>query len=70
MGILANFKIRTKVLFALSPLALMVVLAALYSSIEMHRIDAWYSNLISKDVKALHNLTIARVLNNRFGQLL
>src|SRR5271170_6849222 len=70
MGILANFKIRTKVLFALAPLAVMVIVAALYSSIQMHRIDSWYGALIRKDVKALHNLTIARVLNNRFGQLL
>ena len=35
MGLLANFKIRTKVLVALLPLVLMVLVAALYSSIEM-----------------------------------
>jgi signal transduction histidine kinase/DNA-binding response OmpR family regulator/HPt (histidine-containing phosphotransfer) domain-containing protein len=70
MGILANFKIRNKVLLALLPLAVMVIVAALYASIEMNRIDTWYSDLIDKDVKCLHNLTISRVLNNRFGQLL
>ena len=48
----------------------MLILAALYASIEMNKIDTWYSDLIGKDVKALHNLTVARVLNNRFGQLL
>jgi signal transduction histidine kinase/CheY-like chemotaxis protein len=70
MGILANFRIRTKVLLALLPLAVMVIVAALYASIEMNRIDTLYSDLIDKDVKCLHNLTIARVLNNRFGQLI
>src|SRR5271170_980195 len=70
MGLLANFRIRTKVFVALLPLAVMVIVAALYASIEMKRIDTWYSDLISKDVKALQHLTVARVLNNRFGQLL
>jgi signal transduction histidine kinase/DNA-binding response OmpR family regulator len=70
MGILSNLKIRTKVLLALLPLALMVALAALYASIEMERIDTWYSNLIDRDVLALQSLTAARALNNRFGQLL
>jgi signal transduction histidine kinase/DNA-binding response OmpR family regulator/HPt (histidine-containing phosphotransfer) domain-containing protein len=70
MGLLANFRIRTKVFVALLPLAVMVIVAALYASIEMKRIDSWYSDLIGKDVRALHHLTVARVLNNRFGQLL
>jgi signal transduction histidine kinase/CheY-like chemotaxis protein len=70
MGLLANFKIRTKVFVALLPLAVMVIAAALYASIEMNKIDTWYSDLIGKDVKALHNLTLARVLSNRFAQLL
>jgi len=70
MGLLANFKIRTKVFLALLPLAVMVIVAALYASIEMNRIDTRYSDLIGQDIKALHNLTVARVLSNRFGQLL
>jgi signal transduction histidine kinase/CheY-like chemotaxis protein len=70
MGVLANCKIRTKVLVALLPLAIMVIAAALYSSIEMHRIDAWYSALIDRNIKGLQNLTVARALNDRFGQLL
>jgi len=70
MGLLANFKIGTKVFVSLLPLAVMVIVAALYASIEMKRIDTRYSDLIGKDVNALHNLTVARVLSNRFGQLL
>ncbi len=70
MGLLANFKIRTKVLIASLPLVVMVIVAALYTSIEMNRIDARYGDLIGRDVKALYNLTVARVLDNRFHQLL
>src|SRR6201989_1400497 len=70
MGLLANFKIRTKVFVALLPLAIMVLVAALYASIEMNRIDTRYSDLTGKEVKALHNLMVARVMSNRFGWLL
>src|SRR4029077_7944154 len=70
MGLLANFKIRTKVLAALFPLVVMVLVAALYSSIEMKTIDTLYSDLIARDVKALQNLTAARALDNRFGLFL
>jgi signal transduction histidine kinase/CheY-like chemotaxis protein len=70
MGLLANFKIRTKVLVALLPLVLMVLVAALNASLEMNRIDTRYSELLGRDVKALHDLTIARVMDNRFHQLL
>src|ERR1035441_57360 len=67
MGLLANFKIRTKVLIALLPLAIMVIVAVLYSSIEMKRIETRYSDLLDRDVKALQSLTTARALDNRFG---
>jgi signal transduction histidine kinase/CheY-like chemotaxis protein len=70
MGLLANFRIRTKVLAALLPLVLMVLVAALYSSIEMNRIDKSYSDLIARDVKALQNLNVARASDNRFGLFL
>ncbi|QNI32714.1 response regulator [Alloacidobacterium dinghuense] len=70
MSLLANFKIRTKVLIALLPLVVMVIVGATYASIEMQRIDGWYSNLINNDVKALHDLTIARSLSTQFGLLL
>src|ERR1700761_656990 len=46
MGVLSNLKIRTKVLLALLPLALMVIVAALYTSTEMEKINSWYGNLI------------------------
>jgi two-component system sensor histidine kinase/response regulator len=67
MGLLANLKIRTKVLVALLPLAIMVIIAALYSSDRMSTIDARYSSLLDKDVEALHNLTLAQAHNNEFG---
>ncbi len=70
MGLLENLKIRTKVLIALMPLAVMVVLSALYSSTEMEGIDRWYSSLIGRDVKSLQNLTVARSLNNQYIELL
>ena len=70
MGLLANLKIRTKVIIALLPLAIMVIVAALYSSDRMSTIDATYSSLIAREVRALQSLTVARALNNRFGQQL
>jgi two-component system, sensor histidine kinase and response regulator len=68
--LLANFKIRKKLLVALLPLALMVLAAALYASIEMIRIDSWYSALIDRDVQALQILTDARGKTTQYGQLL
>src|SRR5215472_13611216 len=66
MGLLANFKIRTKVLIALLPLAIMVIIAVLYSSDRMSTIDARYSGLLENDVKALQNLTLVQAHNNKF----
>ncbi len=70
MGVLANFKMRTKVLVALLPLAVMVIGCALYASIEMKEIDAWYSDLINHDFKSYRSLSLARALSNRFNQYL
>ena len=70
MGLLANFRIRTKVFVALLPLAVMVIVAAIYSSIEIRNIDTRYSSLLDRDVKVLQNLTEARALNNQFSLLL
>src|SRR5246127_2286840 len=70
MSLLANLKIRTKVLIALLPLAIMVIVAALYSSDRMKTIDARHTGLLDKDVKALQNLTLAQAYNNRFGLFL
>jgi hypothetical protein len=52
---------------ALLPLAIMVIIALLYSSNRMSTIDARYSGLLDKDVKALQNLTLAQAHNNKFG---
>jgi hypothetical protein len=70
MSLLANLKIRTKVLIALLPLAIMVIIAALYSSDRMSTIDVRHSGLLDKHVKALQNLTLAQAYNNRFGLFL
>ena len=45
----------------------MVIVATLYSSIEMKRIDTWYSGLIDSDIKAQQDPSAARALGNRFG---
>jgi hypothetical protein len=64
MGLSANFKIRTKIIIALLPLTIMVIVAVLYSSDRMSTIDAGYSGLIDKDINALQDLTFAQSLNN------
>ena len=70
MSLLANLKIRTKVLIALLPLAIMVIIAALYSSDRMTTIDARYSGLLEKNVEVLQNLTLAQSHSNKFGLFL
>ena len=46
MGFLTNLRLRRKLLIAMVPLALMVVVAGVYSSVESKMIDTWYSVLI------------------------
>jgi signal transduction histidine kinase/CheY-like chemotaxis protein len=70
MALLANRTIRTKLLLAGLPLALMVILATLYSSVTSKRIDTQYSDMIDHDVKALQNLSVARAHTNRVGLFL
>src|SRR5271156_5867701 len=70
MGWLTNLKIRRKLLLALSPLVVMIVLGALYSSIASRKIDASYSELINRDVKTLQSLSVARAHSNRIGLFL
>jgi two-component system sensor histidine kinase/response regulator len=70
MSLLANFKIRTKLLVAMLPLALMAIGAGVYSSIESQKIDAWYSNLIDNYVKTFQSVTAARGNTMRFRLLL
>ncbi|RSL15628.1 two-component system sensor histidine kinase/response regulator [Edaphobacter aggregans] len=70
MALLANLRIRAKLLLTVLPLALMVVLATLYSSITSRQIDAHYSNMIDHDVKTLQSLSVARAHANRVGLFL
>jgi PAS domain S-box-containing protein len=70
VGLLANLRIRTKLLVALLPLVIMVVSAAVYGSVAMIKIDTEYSVLIEKGEKALQSLTETRVRVNRFWQSL
>jgi signal transduction histidine kinase/CheY-like chemotaxis protein len=70
INFLANLKLRRKLLIAMTPLALMVVVAGVYSSFESKTIDTWYSNLIDTEVKALRSLAEARSHTNRFGLFL
>jgi signal transduction histidine kinase/CheY-like chemotaxis protein len=60
MGLLANLRIRTKVLVAMLPLALMAIGAGVYSSLESQKIDTWYSDLIDNYVKTFQSVTAAR----------
>ncbi|HEY4049832.1 MAG TPA: MCP four helix bundle domain-containing protein, partial [Acidobacteriaceae bacterium] len=69
-ALLGNLKIRAKLLLAGLPLALMVVIATLYSSIQSKSIDTAYSELFDHDVKSLQSLSVARAHTNRFGLFL
>jgi signal transduction histidine kinase/DNA-binding response OmpR family regulator/HPt (histidine-containing phosphotransfer) domain-containing protein len=66
MGLLENLKLRRQLLIAMAPLAVMVILAGLYSSIQSKRIDTWYSQLIDNEVKAVHHIDTARSISRRF----
>jgi signal transduction histidine kinase/CheY-like chemotaxis protein len=70
ISFLENLKLRRKLLIAMVPLVLMVIIAGLYSSYESKTIDALYSSLIDKEVEALRSVTEARSHTNRFGLFL
>ena len=67
---LANLKLRRKLLLAMTPLVLMVVVAGLYASLESKRIDTRYSQLLDQDVRTLQHLTRAKAQAALFGQFL
>lgn len=67
MGLLANLKLRRKLMGALAPLAVMVILAGFYASYESKHIDTLYRQAINNEVKALHNNDAARSLTMRYG---
>jgi signal transduction histidine kinase/CheY-like chemotaxis protein len=70
INFLENLKLRRKLLIAMVPLVLMVIVAGVYSSFESKTIDAWYSTLIDTEVEALRNIAEARSHTNRFGLFL
>jgi len=70
MGLLANLKLRRKLLVALTPLVVMVVAAGLYSSIQAKRIDTSYSQLIDNEIKSVYSIDAVRSLVLRDGLLL
>src|SRR5271165_4017809 len=70
MGWLTNLKIRRKLFLALIPLVVMVIVATLYSSTEIRKIDAMYSALIDRDAKTLQSLSTARAHTNRISRFL
>jgi signal transduction histidine kinase/DNA-binding response OmpR family regulator/HPt (histidine-containing phosphotransfer) domain-containing protein len=70
VGIFTNLRLRRKLLIAMAPLALMVVVAGVYSSFESNTIDTRYSALIDNQVEALRNVGEARAHTNRFGLFL
>ena len=70
MGFFTNLRLRRKLLIAMVPLVLMVVVAGVYSSFESNMIDNWYSVLIGTQVKALRSVGEARAHTNRFGLFL
>jgi signal transduction histidine kinase/CheY-like chemotaxis protein/HPt (histidine-containing phosphotransfer) domain-containing protein len=69
-GFIQNLKLRRKLTGSMVPLALMVIIAGLYASIESKKIDTRYSDLLDQDVRALHSLTQAKAEAALFGQLL
>ena len=70
MGLFSNLRLRRKLLIALCPLVLMVLVAVLYSSIQIKKIDTAYGKLFSNDVSTLRKLTEARSLGNRYWLVL
>jgi two-component system, sensor histidine kinase and response regulator len=67
MGILANLKLRRKLLLAMIPLALMGIIAGTYASTEIRLIDDWYTQLVDHEMHSVHQIDIARALTMRYG---
>ncbi len=67
---LANFKIRNKLLIALVPLGAMVLVGVTHSTYEMFRADNSYTVIIDENVKALRSMVIARGLCHKYNLVL
>jgi signal transduction histidine kinase/DNA-binding response OmpR family regulator/HPt (histidine-containing phosphotransfer) domain-containing protein len=70
INFLTNLTLRRKLILAMAPLVLMVLIAGLYASIQIKHIDTRYSDLLDQDVRTVKNLTRAKALAALFGQLL
>ncbi len=70
ISLLRNMKLRQKLLLAVLPLALMVLLATVYSTVSSKAIDTEYSYLLDHDAKTLQNLSVARAHSNRVSLFL
>ncbi len=64
---LANLKIRNKLLLALVPLGAMVLVAVSHSTFNMFRADNAYTVIIDEDVKTLRGVVAARGLCHRYN---
>jgi signal transduction histidine kinase/DNA-binding response OmpR family regulator len=67
MSLLRNLKLRRKLLLAMAPLVVMVLIAGIYSSIRSSMIDAWYSALIENEVKAGDAIDNARAFSLHYA---
>src|SRR3954470_13951973 len=67
---LSNINLRQKLLIAMAPLAIMVILAGVYQSLQNNSIDSSYRDLLVTDVEGLWSVTEARSHTNRFGMFL
>jgi hypothetical protein len=70
MAMLTNLKLRTKLFLAVLPLAVMVVVATVYSSVESQESDTAYSLLLDRGIETQKSLTATRALTMRFGMML
>jgi PAS domain S-box-containing protein len=68
--VLANLKIRNKLLIALVPLGAMVLVGVIHSTYEMFRADNSYTRIIDENVKALRSVVIARGLCHKYNLVL
>src|SRR6516225_6382630 len=67
MGLLANLKLRRKLLLAMAPFAVRVIIAGVYSSVRSSMIDTWYTALIDNEVKAGDHIDNARAFSLRYA---
>ena len=67
---LTNLRIRNKLLAALIPLGLMVIIAVSHSTYNMRLADGRYTAILDNDVKVVRSLVTARSLSNRFDLMM